>query len=116
MNLADYKPVTSLAFLDSSGSAVETVSAVITQITSPSRVSAIQEQFGLDKASLVLEARLTSPATLPATVKAGMRAALTWAGRGGAARLEPYQYNLTSAWKTKYGEKILLSWQTDEIT
>lgn len=116
MNLTTYKPTTSLEFLDSSGSTVDTVAAVITQITSASRVSSIKEQLGLDKASLVLEARLTSPTTLPATVKAGMRAALTWAGRGGAARLEPYQYNLTSAWKTKYGEKILLSWQTDEIT
>ena len=115
MGVEAYRPVSSLAFLDSSQTSSGTVTGVIRQLTG-NRLGLIQEQLGLDKSTVILQMRLTSPLALPATVKVGHRAELTWGGRAGVARLKPYQYNLASAWTAKYGEKIMLSWQTDEIT
>lgn len=115
MPLDKHRPTTILEFLDASQTTSGTLTGILRQLTGARRAS-IQEQLGLDKASVILELRLTSPLELPATIKAGHRAALTWAGRAGVARLEPYQYNLSSTWRAKYGDKILLSWQTDEVT
>lgn len=113
--VATYRPTTTIEFLNASQTAVASVTCALKQITNPSRVSFLQAQLGLEKTSLILEARLTSPKALPGAAKAGMRAQLTWAGRAGVARLEPYQYNVIAELRDTYGEKILLSWRTDEI-
>jgi len=112
VGLDQYRPTATLAFLDSGQTAAGSITGILRQVTGTRGIT-IQEQLGLDKAAVILELRLTSPLELPGGVKAGMRAALTWRGRAGVARLEPYTYNVAAA--ATYGEKILLSWQTDEI-
>lgn len=115
MNLTTYRPTTSIEFLDASASTSGSITAAVRQI-SGRQADSIREQLGLNQATVLLQARLSSPKRLPDTVKAGHRAALTWAGRDGVARLTPYQYNLATQWRDKYGDSILLAWQTDEVT
>lgn len=93
----------------------ETLTIAPRQVTNPSRVSLISEQLGLTKGTVIIEARLVTPLRLPATVKAGATGILTWAGRAGVARLEPYQGAIVNAWRDRYGDKLLLTWTTDEI-
>jgi len=106
----------SLAFLDSSGNAAATLVCTVRQLTHSSRRSSLREQFGLNDAEIILQARLVSPKRLPGAVKAGMRAELTWSGRKGVARVEPYSEMLSNRFRDRYGEAIMLSWQSDEIT
>lgn len=110
--LTRYRPTTDLTFAVGPNE-TETVTAALRQITDPTRVTLLQQQLGLNASTLILEARLTSPKQLPSTVKAGHRTAITWAGRPGIARLEPHQGNLATAWRDRYGDRILLSWETN---
>ncbi len=110
---ARYRPLTTLTFI---GPGRETaVTIALRQITSAGRVTQIQQQYGLTKGVVLLEGRLVEPLLTPSTLKAGDQALLAWAGRQGVARLEPYQGALNDALRERFGDKLLLSWRTDEI-
>lgn len=91
-----------------------TVSIAVRQVTNPSRVSLIRRSLGLENADAVLEARLINPKRAPAALKAGAKATFTWAGRAGVVTVEPYQSSLPTEWRDRYGDRILLSFSTDE--
>ncbi len=111
---ARYRPHTTLTFNPGS-SREETITVALRQVTNPTRVSLIQQQLGLTKGVAVLEGRLVDPLRTPSNVKAGSEALLSWAGRQGVARLEPYQGALPDVLRDRFGDKLLLSWRTDEI-
>ncbi len=111
---ARYRPLTILTFNPGSGRE-EAITIALRQVTNPSRVSLIQQQLGLTKGVVVLEGRLVEPLRVPVNLKAGSEALLTWSGRVGVARLEPYQSALTGELRDRFGDKVLLSWRTDEI-
>ena len=102
-----YRPHTTLVFQPGN---VEVVVG-LRQVTDAKRIG----NLGLTDAQAVIEGRLISPLELPANVKAGAQAVLPWAGRNGAARLEPVQDALTPRLHKRFGQKIVLSWRTDEI-
>ena len=111
---ARYRPLTVLTF--NPGSArEEVVTIALRQVTNPTRVSLIQQQLGLTKGVAVIEVRLVTPRRTPANLKAGSEALLVWSGRNGVARLEPYQGALPDVLRDEFGDKLLLSWRTDEI-
>lgn len=91
------------------------MSIALRQVTNATRVTLIREQLGLTDSTLIIEGRLVSPLRTPATLKAGSTAPLTWAGRNGIARVEPYQGAIVNSWRDRYGDKLLLTWTTDEI-
>lgn len=111
---ARYRPLTRLTF-NPGEAREESVTLALRQVTNPTRVSLIQQQLGLTKGVVVLEGRLVEPLRVPSNVKAGSEALLSWSGRVGVARLEPYQSALTGELRDRFGDKVLLSWRTDEI-
>ena len=93
----------------------DAITVALRHITSPTRISLIRSQLGLTDARALIEGRLVDPLELPAAIKAGATAALTWAGRSGLARLEPYEDALPDALRRRFGQRILLTWDTDEV-
>lgn len=91
-----------------------TVTIGLRQVTEPVRVSLIRQQLGLNDSTVILEGRLLEPRRRPEALKAGHEAPLNWGGRGGLARLEPYQGAITDAWRDKYGDRLLMTWRSDE--
>lgn len=87
------------------------VTVALRQVTDARRIGAL----GLTDANAVIEGRMVMPLELPENVRAGAQAVLQWAGRNGAARLEPVQDALTPRHRRMFGQKITLSWRTDEI-
>jgi hypothetical protein len=105
-----HRPATELVFKTSSTEST-TMSIALRQVTNPARISLIQQQLGLDAAVVILEGRLIDPLRRPEALVAGRKAPLTWAGKAGTARLEPYQGAITATWRDRYGDKLLLSWE-----
>lgn len=102
-----HRPHTTLVFQPGGAEVV----VALRQVTDARRIGAL----GLTDAQAVIEGRLVRPLELPASVKAGAQAVLVWAGRAGAARLEPVQDSLTPRLRQRFGQRITLSWRTDEI-
>lgn len=111
---ARYRPHTLLTFNPGETSEVS-VTIALRQVTNASRVSLIQQQLGLNKTVVLIEGRLVEPLRTPSALRAGAKALLTWAGRVGVARLEPYQGALNDALRDRFGDKLLLSWTSDVI-
>lgn len=103
-----YRGVSSVPFTTGS------VTAAVRQITNPSRVSLIKRSLGLENADAILEARLVTPRRRPTTLKAGSKAVFSWAGRAGVVTLEPYQDAIPAEWRDRYGDRLILSFSTDE--
>lgn len=91
------------------------VTVGLKQVTDPIRFSLVRQQLGLTASATIIEGRLIDPKHKPAQLKAGETAPLEWAGRNGMVRVEPYQGAITDRWRDKHGDKILLSWSTDEV-
>lgn len=108
--ISRHRPVTTMTF-QTGAATTETVTIALRQVTNPARISLISNQIGLGSAKVIIEGRLQSPKSRPAALKATHKAPLTWAGRDGLATLEPYQGALLPGWESKYGEKLLLTWE-----
>lgn len=109
-----HRPITSLTFNPGTGRE-ETIEVALRQVTNPARVSLIQGQLGLTKGVIVIEGRMVTPRRVPESLRAGNEALLEWSGRAGVARFEPHQGALVGKLRDRYGDKVLLSWRTDEI-
>lgn len=112
---SSYRPTTTLVFNEGDAGLEASVTAAIRQVTNPAKISLIQQAAGLTSAHAILEARLVDPLRVPAAVTPGSLARLTWAGVNGRARVEPYASSLPDAWRDEYGDRILLSFTSDEI-
>lgn len=93
-----------------------TVDIAIRQVTNANRISLIQQQLGLNKSTVILEGRMVDPREVPDELSAGSPVApFVWAGRQGMIRVEPYQSAITGAWRQKYGDRVVMSWRSDEV-
>lgn len=107
---SQYRGTITLSFRVSA-TGTETITAALRQVTDATRASLIQAQLGLSQTALIIEGRLEAPRRAPDTLKAGRKAALTWAGRDGIATLQPGGQPIPDAWRDRYGDKLLLSWE-----
>lgn len=112
---SSYRPTTTLVFNEGDAGIEASVDVAIRQVTNPAKISLIQQAAGLTNAAAILEARLVTPRRVPATVQPGSLARLSWAGVNGRARVEPYASSLPDAWRDEYGDRIVLSFTSDEI-
>lgn len=112
---SSYRPTTTLVFNEGDAGLEASVDVAIRQVTNPAKISLIQQAAGLTNAAAILEARLVTPRRVPSTVQPGSLARLSWAGVNGRARVEPYASSLPSEWRDEYGDRILLTFTSDEI-